>query len=154
MRVTDEAKEMMREHEGFREEAYLCPSSVWTIGFGNTFYENGQPVRQGHKIDKYRAERLFSYYVDDFSKKIVRLLAGKTLNENQFSALVSFTYNVGIGAFEKSTLRRKVISNPDDPLIKAEFSRWTRGGGKVLNGLVRRRQDESGLYFKPVKEYI
>ena len=149
MRVTDEAKALMRKHEGFREKAYLCPASKWTIGYGNTFYENGQPVREGHVIDRYRAERLFSYWVDEFAKGVTRLLGGKKLNENQFSAVVSFCYNLGLRAFERSTLRRKILSNPDDPAIAAEFKRWTRAGGRVLNGLVTRRREESQLYFKP-----
>lgn len=150
MVVTDKAKEMMREHEGFRSEAYLCPAGVATLGYGSCFYENGQPVRMGHTIDRYRAERLFSYHIDQFSKGVIRLLGGKKLNENQFSAVVSFCYNVGLKAFERSTLRRKILSNPNDPTIKAEFSRWTRGGGKVLGGLVRRRKDEAELYFKEI----
>jgi len=150
MRVTDEAKALMRKHEGFSEKAYLCPASVWTIGYGNTQYENGQPVREGHTIDSYRAERLFSYYVDEFARGVTKLLGGKTLTDNQFSAVVSFCYNLGLGAFERSTLRRKILANPDDPSISTEFKRWTRAGGKVLNGLVTRRQEESQLYFKPV----
>jgi len=157
MRVTDEAKALMRKHEGFREKAYLCPAEKWTIGYGNTFYENGQPVREGHVIDRYRAERLFSYWVDEFAKGVTRLLGGKRLNENQFSAVVSFCYNVGLGSdnpklaggFTRSTLRRKILANPNDPAIAAEFKRWTRAGGKVLNGLVTRRREESQLYFKP-----
>lgn len=154
MVVTDKAKEMMREHEGFRSEAYLCPAGVATLGFGSTFYENGQPVRMGHTIDRYRAERLFSYHIDQFSKGVIRLLGGKVLNENQFSALVSFSYNVGLSAFQRSTLRRKVLSNPNDPSIRTEFSRWTRAGGRVLAGLVKRRQDEADLYFTPSKSNL
>jgi lysozyme len=69
------------------------------------------------------------------------------LNSNQFSALVCFCYNVGVGNFKKSTLLAKVNQNPSDPTIRDEFMRWNKGGGQVLNGLTRRRKAEADLYY-------
>ena len=69
------------------------------------------------------------------------------INQNQFDALVSFVFNLGVGNFARSTLLRKIKSNPNDPTIRKEFERWIYAGGKVLNGLVRRRREEADLYF-------
>ena len=69
------------------------------------------------------------------------------INQNQFDALVSFVFNLGIGNFARSTLLRKIKSNANDPTIRKEFERWIYAGGKVLNGLVRRRREEAELYF-------
>jgi len=79
---------------------------------------------------------------------VVRGALTKEINENQFSALVCFAYNVGVGAFKKSTLLRKININPNDETIAVEFAKWTKAGGKVLLGLVRRRKAEADLYFK------
>jgi lysozyme len=78
----------------------------------------------------------------------VRKALTKQLNENQFSALVCFAYNVGIGNLKKSTLLRKANINPNDETIAGEFAKWNKAGGKVLNGLTRRRLAEADLYFK------
>jgi lysozyme len=77
----------------------------------------------------------------------VRKALTKEVSENQFSALVCFAYNVGIGNLKKSTLLKKVNVNPNDETIAAEFAKWNKAGGKVLNGLVRRRKAEADLYF-------
>ena len=83
--------------------------------------------------------------VDDFAKKVDALIKSN-VSENNFSALVSFAYNVGMGNFQRSTLLRKVNANPKDTTIRAEFMKWTRANDKVLNGLVRRREAEAKLY--------
>ena len=71
------------------------------------------------------------------------------INENQLGALTSFAFNAGTGNLQKSTLLKKVNANPNDPTIRDEFMRWTKAGGKVLNGLVTRRKAEADLYFTP-----
>jgi lysozyme len=81
----------------------------------------------------------FEQYVDSFCID--------TITQNQFDALVSFCYNVGPSNLKSSTLLKKVNLNPNDPTIKNEFLKWNRGGGKVLDGLTRRRQAEADLYF-------
>lgn len=136
-------------------EAYLCPAKRWTIGYGNTFYENGARVKKGDKITKERAEELFKHILKKFEEEVASLIKSK-VNENQFSALVCFAYNVGTDIDEDSiaeglgdsTLLKKVNKDPNDPTIAAEFTKWNKSGGKVLNGLIRRRRAESQLYFK------
>ena len=136
----------MHDFEGCRLEAYLCPASVPTIGYGLTYYQDGRPVKLGDAITQERADQLFEAIAEDFAKR-VRSLLKVGLNENQFSALVSFTYNVGVANLKKSTLLKKVNINPSDTTITDEFLKWNKAGGKVLAGLTRRREQEAKLYF-------
>ena len=146
MRLNKAGIDLMHDFEGCRLEAYLCPASVPTIGYGSTYYEDGRPVKLGDAITQERADQLFQAIAEDFAKR-VRSLLKVGLNENQFSALVSFTYNVGVANLKKSTLLKKVNINPSDPTITDEFLKWNKAGGKVLAGLTRRREEEAKLYF-------
>jgi lysozyme len=137
---------IIRKFEGLKLTAYLCPANVWTIGYGSTFYENGSKVQQGDKITLDRADKLLVEMVKRFEIS-VKGLVKSSINDNQLGALTSFAFNVGVGAFSKSTLLRKVNANPNDLTIRNEFMRWTKAGGKVLKGLVTRREAEANLYF-------
>jgi lysozyme len=147
MKTNEKGIKLLHDFEGLRLNAYLCPAKVWTIGYGNTRYEDGSPVKQGDVITKQRAESLFNNIVTTFERGVKRLVT-RTLTDNQFSALVSFAYNLGVGNLQRSTLLRKVNANPNDPTIRDEFMKWTRAGGKELPGLVRRRKAEADLYFE------
>ena len=136
----------IRKFEGLRLEAYKCPAGVWTIGYGSTFYENGSKVQQEDKITLDRADRLLFDIVMKFEISVRGLVKSK-INDNQLGALTSFAFNVGVTNFRKSTLLKKVNANPSDATIRNEFMRWTRAGGKVLKGLVTRREAEANLYF-------
>jgi lysozyme len=146
MKVNNLGIDLMHFFEGCKLEAYQCSAKVWTIGWGNTFYENGTPVKQGDKITQDRADSLFVFVANKFADEIKKLIK-TNLTENQFSALVCFAYNVGTGNLAKSTLLKKVNANPNDPSISNEFLRWNKAGGKELLGLTRRRTAESKLYF-------
>lgn len=139
----------MHEFEGLSLTAYLCPAKVPTIGYGNTFYESGHKVQMGDVITEERAKVLFAYIADSFAIQVRQALKVK-LNENQFSALVCFAYNVGIANLRSSTLLKKVNEKPTDTNIQAEFLNWNKAGGKVLNGLTRRREHEAHLYYTPI----
>jgi lysozyme len=152
MKLTKEIKDFVKAKEGLSLTAYLCPAKVWTIGYGNTSYETGIKVKQGDKISKERAELLFNNTFENFALQVKQLVFKSTLNDNQFSALVSFAYNVGIGALKSSTLLKKVKANPNDKTIANEFAKWNKGGGKVLAGLTSRRAKESDIYFKKIDE--
>jgi lysozyme len=152
MKLTKEIKDFVKAKEGLSLTAYLCPAGVWTIGYGNTSYETGIKVKQGDKISKERAELLFNNTFENFALQVKQLVFKSTLNDNQFSALVSFAYNVGIGALKSSTLLKKVKANPNDNTIANEFAKWNKGGGKVLAGLTSRRAKESDIYFKKIDE--
>lgn len=150
MKLTKEIKDFVKAKEGLSLTAYLCPAGVWTIGYGNTFYESGIKVKQGDKISKERAELLFNNVFENFALQVKQLVFKSTLNDNQFSALVSFAYNVGIGALKSSTLLKKVKANPNDKTIANEFAKWNKSRGKVLNGLTSRRAKEAEFYFKKI----
>ena len=138
-------KDLIKSFEGCKLIAYQCSAGRWTIGYGNTFYEDG-PVKPGDRITQEKAEQLFELIVGNFADKVAKEI--KTiLTENQFAAIVSISYNIGIGNLQKSTLLKKVNFNPNDPTIRAEFARWNKAGGKVLAGLTRRRAAEAKLYF-------
>ena len=137
---------IIRKFEGLKLRAYLCPADVWTIGYGNTFYENGSKVQEGEKITLDRADKLLFFVVTKFEAEVKKLVKS-SLNDNQLGALTSFAFNVGAGNLAKSTLLKKVNANPNDVTIRDEFMRWTKAGGKVLNGLVTRRKAEADLYF-------
>jgi len=147
MKLNKAGADLIKEFEGCKLKAYQCSAMKWTIGFGNTFYEDGKPVMPGHVITQDKADQLFELIANEFSAKVAKLVQTH-INPNQFGALVSFAYNCGVVNLQKSTLLKKVNANPNDPSIKAEFLKWNKAGGKVLAGLTRRREAESNLYFK------
>ena len=140
---------IIRKYEGLRLRAYICPSGLATIGFGATFYENGSRVQLGDVITIDRADKLLHMQVKLFADEVKRVVKSN-INDNMLGALTSFCFNVGGAQFEKSTLAKKANANPNDPTIRNEFMRWTRGGGKVLPGLVKRREEEANLYYAPI----
>lgn len=148
MTISQAGLNQIKKHEGLRLNAYLDVVGVPTIGYGNTFYEDGSKVKMGHRVTMGRAESLLRHTVDKIFSAKVNEYVKKELNQAQFDALVSFAYNVGTGALRTSTLLKKVNINPCDPAIRAEFMKWNRAGGKVVAGLTKRRQEEADLYFQ------
>lgn len=146
MKVNEKGIELIKKFEGCKLKAYKCSGGVPTIGYGATFYEDGSKVKMTDTITQQRADELLQYHVGLFSEKVKPLIKD-TINDNQFSALVSFAYNVGVGALSKSTLLKKVNINAKDASISAEFAKWIKAGGKILSGLEKRRAAESQLYF-------
>ena len=132
--------DLIKRWEGFRDRAYLCPGNVWTIGYGHT-----KNVYQGMCISKEQAEQLLREDLKHFEASVIQLVTVK-LNQAQFDALVSFTFNVGVYAFKKSTLLRLV--NQENFLEAAnQFDRWVNANGKKLPGLVKRREEEKQLFL-------
>lgn len=143
MELSQSIKSKIKAWEGCRLTAYRCPAGVLTIGYGHT----GPDVTLGKRITQAEADALFEADIKKFADGVAAKLRGVRINNNQFDALVSLAYNIGIGAFQKSTLFNKVMAAPTDPTIRAEFAKWVRGGGKVLPGLVKRRTAEANHYF-------
>lgn len=138
---------LITKFEGLRLKPYLCSAKIPTIGYGNAYYPDGKRVTLLDKdITKQQAFDMFKEVANRFAKRVDTLVTSN-LNQNQFNALVSFAYNVGTGNFSSSTLLKKVNRNPNDLTIKDEFLRWNKAGGKVLNGLTNRRNEEAILYF-------
>ena len=147
MQINKEGIDLIKKFEGCRLKAYKCPAGIWTIGYGNTFYEDGMKVKEGDVITQERAESLAAFVITQFAVTIAPFIK-QPLNDNQFSACVSLCYNIGQGNFKKSSVFKKLNINPNDPTIADSFRLWNKGGGKVLTGLVRRREAEIALYFK------
>lgn len=145
MQINEEGKKLIKRFEGCKLKAYKCPAGVFTIGYGSTFYEDGTKVKEGDVITQERADELFDIIINDFAR-MTDALVKSDVTENNFSALVSFTFNVGVGNLKKSTLLRKVNANPKDTTIVAEFSKWVRANDRVMQGLVKRRKAEAKLY--------
>lgn len=139
---------LIKKWESFSKDAYLCPANKVTIGYGSCMWSDGKLVKLGEKIDLVNAEKLLMWELNN--KKIG--LANLKLSQNQFDALLSFIYNVGLGNWNKSTLLKKCKVDPDDPAIHDEFLKWNKarknGVLTVMKGLTNRRMDESALYFK------
>lgn len=148
MQLNEEGLNLIKSMEGCKLKAYKCPAGIWTIGYGNTYYENGTKVKEGDVISQQRADELFKNITEKSFAEPVRKLITKPITDNMFNALVSFTYNLGLGNLKASTLLKKVNANPNDPTIANEFSKWVKAGGKILPGLVKRRDLEAKLYFK------
>lgn len=140
MKTSSKGLQIIKDFEGLRLEAYLCPSNVWTIGYGHT-----GNVKQGDKITSTEAERLLRNDLNRFEQAVTTLVK-VPINQNQFDALVSFTFNVGVNAFKNSTLLR-LLNAKNYYGASNEFFKWNKGnGGKVLTGLTRRRTQEAKLF--------
>jgi len=139
-KISQEGLDLIKGFEGLRAEAYLCPAGVWTIGYGHT-----KEVKQGDTITQDEAGDLLMQDLG-FAEKAVRENVKIPLTQNQYDALVSFVYNVGINAFEKSTLLRKLNSGDYSGTSK-EFDRWIYASGKRLKGLENRRAKEGELFL-------
>jgi lysozyme len=158
MNISQNGVDFIKKHEGLRLSAYLDSVGVATIGYGNTYYTDGKSVKMGDKITRVQAETLLKMTLKEFVGH-VNMLVTAPLNQNQFDALVSFTYNVGpdididtiAEGLGDSTLLKKVNKNPDDPTIRDEFMKWNKGRVKgvlkPLAGLTKRRKEEADLYF-------
>ena len=146
MKTSSNGTALIREFEGFMAGAYLCPAKVWTIGIGTTVYPNGTKVKKGDKCTQEQALEYLQHDLKSFEKTVnesVKVL----LSQNQFDALVSLAYNIGSGAFKNSTLLKKLNAN-DYAGAADQLPRWNRGDGKVLKGLIRRRDAERSLFLK------
>lgn len=133
--------DIIKKHEGLRLEAYLpTPNDVWTIGYGHT-----HTTKQGMKITEAQAEALLRKdiaWVEEAVNKFVVV----PLTQNQFDALASFVFNVGEGAFSKSTLLR-LLNSGDYEGAANQFLRWNKQKGRILKGLTKRREEERKLFL-------
>lgn len=135
------ALSLVKSFEGFSSTAYKCPAGIWTIGYGTT-----KNVKEGDTVDAEEAEALLSIDLMEAADAICDYV-DVPLSQNQFDALCSFVYNCGRNAFKTSTLLR--LLNAGNYVGAAQqFGRWTKGGGKELPGLVRRRKAERELFEK------
>lgn len=148
MKPSQNCIDLIKQFEGLSLKAYLCPAGIPTIGYGSTRWPDGKKIDLGQQVTMDVADQMLRHEAD----KIADRIPANMFNQNQFDAIVSFTYNVGIGNLLSSTLYTYAKANVNDVKIRDQFMRWTKArvGGKMmeLRGLVRRRQAEADLYFK------
>lgn len=151
MRITKASPKginLLKLAEGFMSHPYLDGGGVPTIGFGATYYPNGTRVRMTDApITEEWAEVMLIKMITHYEMG-VDSCTRDDLTQNQFDALVSFVYNIGVNQFRSSTILKLINANPNDPKIAYQFSRWNKDNGKVVPGLVKRRARESQLYFE------
>ena len=144
MKTSEIGKALIKKYEGCRLDAYLCPSKIPTIGYGNTTYEDGSKVKIGDKITLKRSEELLDNLLPRYEKLVSKNIK-VDLNQNQFDALVSYVWNTG----GSSTLYKLINNKASLNDIKTWWlNKYITGGGKVLKGLVLRRKEEFDLYIK------
>ena len=146
MKVNNEGKNHLKKVEGFRNNVYLDSAGVPTIGYGFTYYPCGTKVKTTDApISRNDADVILLQIMEEYEDGVNKYVTSK-LTQNQFNALVSFSYNVGVPEFRDSTLLKKVNRNPNDTSIEAEFLKWKYSGGRVVKGLIKRRNMEYYLY--------
>jgi lysozyme len=160
-------EDLMHRFEGCRNKPYLCPAHIWTIGYGHVLYQEqiklpvvrtpANPTAMIRKemplqIEDFRIwskdeiDALFRKDVGTFERGVLRLVPGVVGRQGSFDALVSFAFNAGLGNLQRSTIRMKANRGDWEGAAEA-FMVWTKGGGKVLPGLVKRRQAEIALFL-------
>ena len=141
--ITDDGLALIKRFEGFQPEIYVCPAGWPTIGYGHVVRED-ELGRFADGIDEATAEALLRRDVETAERAVLRLIR-VPLEDGQFNALVSFAFNLGAGALQRSTLQRKV-NREEHAAVPAEFRRWVWAGGRKLKGLMRRREAEAIRY--------
>lgn len=137
--------------EGFRRKPYLCPAGYWTVGYGHMLGAGrkgatlAQEIKQRGGLSDSEVESVFAADLMVSERAVTRLIK-RPLKQHQLDALTSFTFNLGAGALERSTLRMRVNRGESAPMVRKEFLRWVHSNGKVLVGLVIRRQFEADYY--------
>ena len=134
--------EIIKKYEGFSSQAYKCPSGVWTVGWGHT----GRDINKDTILTREEAELMLKKDVTNLQEQILFLLDGKP-SMNELDALTSLVYNVGLGAFKKSRLLKRINLKENGELIAKEWIEFNKAGGKIQKGLLRRRAEEICLYF-------
>jgi lysozyme len=148
VKINDAGLALIKAHEGLRLKAYQDVVGVWTIGWGHT-----GDVKSGQVITQHQAEAILDVDLDRFERAVEELTKPIPLTPNEFSALVSLVFNIGIGSndpklpggFTRSTLRRKILAR-DLKGAAAEFPKWNHAGGRVLAELTKRRAEERALF--------
>ena len=144
--INERGIQIVKSFEGISTKPYLCPASVWTVGYGATVGSDGRPIDPDMEpISEAEAEALLVRDLESSEGWVSRLIK-TALTENQYSALVSFTFNVGAGALQRSTLRMK-LNRSEYQGAADEFPKWRIAGGRILAGLVRRRAAERILFL-------
>ncbi len=162
MRVSEKAIRMICHHEGIKLRPYQCPALIWTVGVGHVIdpthaavkYEERKnlPIPAGwdRVLSMGEVDSILAQDLGRFERGVLRLCPAVSNRQGLFDSLVSFAFNVGLGNLQRSSLRMKTNRGDFDEAAN-EFLKWTKAGGRVLPGLVKRRNDERALYLSGVR---
>ena len=139
MKTSQEGQALIKKFEGCELEAYQCSANVWTIGYGHT-----AGVNEGDVCTQEDADRMLAEDLEEF-EGYVKEAVDVPLEQNEFDALVAWTYNLGPGSLRSSTMLKKLNDSKFEE-VPSEMRRWNKSGGEVLDGLVRRREAEALLF--------
>lgn len=157
MRVSDKAMMYIKHHEGVRLRPYRCPARLWTIGVGHVMYPEQGKMKfedrmsfelrpeDNRAFSKEEVDAILAKDLERFERGVLRYCPAAGTRQGWLDALVSFSFNVGLGTLQRSTLRQKFNRGDIDGAAE-EFMKFTKAGGKVLKGLVNRRNDEVALF--------
>lgn len=168
MKTSDKGIHVMHLFEGYRDRPYLCPAHLWTVGWGEVLYHDqvrlpmvrkegyGGMIRKEYPLKdednrtwtKPELEERFKGLLVTFEHGVFRLAPNLAGNQGLFDACVCIAYNIGLGAFQRSTIRQRILRGESPEKVAEAFLMWTKGGGKVLPGLVRRRKAEIALFLQ------
>jgi GH24 family phage-related lysozyme (muramidase) len=146
MNIGNKGLRLIKEFEGCKLTAYICPAGVWTIGIGSTRYSDGSAVKRGQTLaNEEAALLLLSKTLASYEHAVNAIKVD--LTQNEFDALVSLTYNIGARNLANSTLVKMLKAGNPKSEIALQFLRWDKAGGKPLAGLTRRRNAEAELFL-------
>jgi lysozyme len=166
MKLSEAGANLMHQYEGYRNKPYLCPAHIWTIGYGHVLYQeqirlpmvrkegytgmirSEYPLRaEDNRVwSKDETNKLFEEDVANFERGVLRLTPTVLGRQGAFDACVSFAFNAGLGNLQRSTIRMKANRQDWEGAAEA-FMQWTKGGGRELAGLVKRRKAEKALFL-------
>ena len=135
---------LIKSFEGLELKSYKCPAGVWTVGYGST----GRHVTPGMTITEAQAESLLKKDLRRFELGVERAIGDAPTSDNEFSAFVSLAFNIGVAAFQRSTVLKRHLAGNKAGAADA-FMLWVKAGGRTLKGLIRRREAERKLYLTP-----
>jgi lysozyme len=150
MKISNEGLQLIKKYEGCKTTPYRCPAGLYTVGYGHLIGNGLQlPDKWNRTFSLGEIDALLRNDLARFERGVQRYTTVH-LTKSQSDSLVSFSFNLGMGIYQRSTLRQKLNRGDYDGASK-EFLRYTRAGGKVLKGLTRRRQEEYNLFVRPIK---
>ena len=147
MKISQDGINLIKKYEGVRYKPYRCPAGLWTVGVGHLIGDGKQlPDSYNRNFTNAEIDALLSHDLNRFEMGVCRMLPSLRFKQSEFDALVSFSFNLGLGGLQRSTLRQKVLRGDFEGAAE-EFLKYTIAGGKVLKGLVSRRNDERALFL-------
>ena len=146
MKASKEAIKLIRHHEGVRNKPYQCPAKLWTVGIGHLIGDGKTlPASWNRTFTNEEIDGILKSDLNRFELGLSKMLPNVQLKQHEFDALVSFCFNLGLGCFQRSTIRQALLRGDKEQAMES-LMKYCRAGGKILRGLENRRKDERRLF--------